>query len=268
MRTDEDERRAHAVYRHMALVDFADDLRLGLNLGFYRTFAVPSIAAVLTGTGKMVSRPRVRAKATGELMYTLIEHGLDTPRGRAAIDALNRLHARLQVGQEEFVYVLAAFCVAPLRWIDAHSWRRTTEEEKDAAHRFYAGLADRMELTGVPGSYADFARWMDDYEERVFARTEDGQRLYGATQELLTDRFPGALAPVVRMASNALLDDRLRAAFAARRPAWPVRGLVGVGLALRRAGQRRAARATAHRRPTVVDPAAPSSTDKAASDRA
>ncbi|MGO4424383.1 DUF2236 domain-containing protein, partial [Streptomyces sp. MCAF7] len=117
------EEQAQVTYRRLALVDFPEDLRLGLNLAFYRTFAVPTIAKVLVGTGKMTRNPRVRAKATGELMYTLIEHGLDSSAGREAVVTLNQLHSGLPVGEEEFVYVLAAFCVAPVRWIDRRSWR-------------------------------------------------------------------------------------------------------------------------------------------------
>ncbi|MBU3870197.1 hypothetical protein KN815_40980 [Streptomyces sp. 4503] len=48
---------------------FVQDLKMGLNLGFCRTFAVPEIARVLTATGRMTRHTRVRAKPTGELMY-------------------------------------------------------------------------------------------------------------------------------------------------------------------------------------------------------
>ncbi|MFD5391339.1 hypothetical protein ACFWMG_41775 [Streptomyces sp. NPDC127074] len=62
-------RQAEEIYRRMAFDTFAQDLKMGLNLGFCRTFAVPEIARVLTATGRMTRHTRVRAKATGELMY-------------------------------------------------------------------------------------------------------------------------------------------------------------------------------------------------------
>jgi hypothetical protein len=244
--TAEQERRAHATYRRLAVVDFPEDLRLGLNLGFYRTFAVPAIARILTGTGKMTGRPKARAKATGAVMYTLIEHGLDHPTGRETVAVLNRLHAHLPVGDEEFVYVLAAFCVAPLRWIDARSWRSTTEAEKDAAFDFYAGLAQRMGIKGVPGSYTALATWMDEFEERRFAYTAEGRALLDATRGLLADRFPRLLATPVRAASDALLDERLLVAFGVEPPPSAVRGLVGAALRWRASRLRRRHR---HRRP-------------------
>jgi hypothetical protein len=223
---------AHAVYRSLA-GEFPGDLRLGLNLGFYRTFAVPRIAAVLAGTGKMTARPKERAKATGVLMFTLIERGLDGPEGQQAVATLNRLHARLPVGNDEFVYVLAAFCVTPVRWIDAHGWRRTTRAEKDAACSFYKGLAERMSIDAVPESFDALADWMDDFERRTFAVTAEGRALWAATRGLLADRVPRPLAPLVRSATNALLDDRLRQALTTPRPAAAVRALLAGALAAR-----------------------------------
>ncbi|MFJ9588666.1 oxygenase MpaB family protein [Streptomyces acidicola] len=216
-------------------MDFPDDLKLGLNLGFYRTFAVPAIARVLVGTGKMMSRPKVRAKATGTMMYTLIDNGFHSPAGRETVAALNQLHARLPVGNDEFVYVLATFCVTPLRWIDEHGWRHTTTEEKAAAHGFFLGLAQRMGIQGVPDSYSALARWMDDFEERQFAVTEEGRALLEATRGLLSDRFPKLAAPVVRVATDALIDARLRAALGASDRSVVIRWLVTTALRLRAA---------------------------------
>ncbi|MFD7919817.1 oxygenase MpaB family protein [Streptomyces sp. NPDC059740] len=225
-----DEEQAHTVYRRLALVDFADELRMGLNLGFYRTFAVPSIARVLVGTGKMSSRPVERAKATGALMYALIDHGLEAPAGRAAVETLSRLHRGLPVGDEEFVYVLAAFCVAPLRHIDRIGWRPTTAEERAAAHAFYAGLAARMGITGVPGSYEALGVWMDRYEARTFAATAEGRALMEATFGILAERLPSALGPLARTAAAALFDERLLQATGIRPASRAVRWAMRVGL--------------------------------------
>ncbi|MGY0064146.1 oxygenase MpaB family protein [Streptomyces sp. LZ34] len=227
------EEQAQIAYRRLALVDFSEDLRLGLNLAFYRTFAVPTIAKVLVGTGKMTSNPRARAKATGELMYMLIEHGLDSSAGRETVAALNRLHGGLPVGEAEFVYVLAAFCVAPVRWIDSHSWRATTIAEKDASYGFYAGLAERMHINLPPRSYSELASWMEEYEERNFAVTGEGQALMDATRCLLAARFPSLVAPLVRLGADALLDERLRAGVGVARPPAVIRGLVGAALWVR-----------------------------------
>ncbi|MCD9145991.1 oxygenase MpaB family protein [Streptomyces albireticuli] len=224
---------AHAVYRAMARGELGNDLRLGLNLGFYRTFAVPGIARVLAGTGKMTTRPKARAKATGALIYTLIDHGPHHPAGARAVTTLNHLHAGLPAGDDEFVYVLAAFCVAPIHWIDAHGRRPTTPQEKTSAHAFYADLGQRMNLPPIPGSFDDLEAWMDAYEQRHFAVTPEGRALMRATRNLLTDRFPRALAPLVHAGTNTLFDTRFLEAIGASPPTWPVRALVRAALRVR-----------------------------------
>ncbi|MFJ9239853.1 MAB_1171c family putative transporter [Streptomyces anulatus] len=227
------EERAHTVYRRLALVDFPEDLRTGMVLGFCRSFGVPAIAKVLAGTGKLAGQPVERARATEALMFTLIEHGLDSPEGRRGVRALNRLHEHLPVGDEEFTYVLATFCVVPLRWIDAHGWRPTTADERDAAYAFYAGLARRMRITGVPGSFFELAAWMDRFEAARFEVTAEGRALLKAVRSVRTDRRPRLLAPLVRAGTASLLDRWTLAAYGLRRPVWPVRAAVSAALGLR-----------------------------------
>ncbi|MFE3771203.1 oxygenase MpaB family protein [Streptomyces sp. NPDC059122] len=238
--TTEEQQEAQAVYREMALTHFPGDVKLGLNLGFYRTFAVPSIARVLAGTGKLTRQPRVRAKATGELMYTLIEHGLDTGEGEAAVQKLIRLHSGLAVSNEDFVYVLAAFCITPIHWIDTHSWRQTTQAEKSATHTFYSLLAERMGITDVPDSFEEFTTWMDAFEVRTFRSTAEGQSLVTATRSLLSDRMPRLLSPLANGIFTCLLGERLRNTFELPRPGLLVRGLVSAALRGRRFRMRRA----------------------------
>ncbi|MGW5114284.1 oxygenase MpaB family protein [Streptomyces noursei] len=238
--TIEEEQEAQAVYREMALTHFPGDVKLGLNLGFYRTFAVPSIARVLAGTGKLTKQPRVRAKATGELMYTLIEHGLDTGEGEAAVQKLIRLHSGLAVSNEDFVYVLAAFCITPVRWIDTHGWRRTNQAEKRATHTFYSLLAERMGITDVPDSFEEFTAWMDAFEVRTFRSTAEGHSLVTATRSLLSDRMPGLLSPLANGIFTCLLGERLRRTFELPRPRLLVRSVVSAALWGRRLRMRRA----------------------------
>lgn len=232
--TTEDEQAAHAVYRDLALTHFPSDVKLGLNLGFYRAFAVPSIARVLVGTGKLTRQPRVRAKATGELMYTLIDHGLKTDEGGCAVSRLMQLHSRLAASNDDFLYVLAAFCITPIRWIDTHGWRRTNQAEKSAAHTFYSLLAERMAITGVPASFEDFAAWMDACEARTFRSTAEGHSLIVATRSLLSDRMPRLLSPLADAIFTCFLDERLRQAFGLPRTCLLIRSLVSAALWVRR----------------------------------
>ncbi|MFH8349533.1 oxygenase MpaB family protein [Streptomyces sp. NPDC018045] len=232
---------AEAVYRRLVRHDLSEDLAFGLNIGFYRTFAVPQIAELLVATGKMTGQAEVRAKTTGLMMHQLFAAGLDSPRGAETVAALQRIHSRWQIGDDAFRYVLSCFDIAPMRWCDTYAWRATTAAEKAASHTFYRGLADRMGIPGVPATWDAFAGWTDRFERRQFAATAASATLWAATRGMLIRRFfPAPLGPFVRTAADALLDEPLRRAVGARRPSAPVRALVEGGMRLRARRNRRA----------------------------
>ncbi|MFI6055865.1 oxygenase MpaB family protein [Streptomyces violascens] len=244
---------AEATYRHLAFTELSEDLAFGLNIGFYRTFAIPEIARVLSSTGRMTGQTELRAKTTGLMMYQMFRDGLDSVQGVQTVAALNRIHARWQISNDDFLYVLACFDIAPMRWCDAYAWRRTTAAEKEASHVFYQGLAERMSIREVPPTWGEFAAWMDRYEQRHFTATPEAAELWAATSNILVYRFPAIFSPLIRSAADALLDKPLRKAFSARRPPAAVRALVSGSMRIRAHRIRRA-----HARPDYVPVLPPS----------
>ncbi|MEV0125829.1 oxygenase MpaB family protein [Streptomyces sp. NPDC050703] len=225
---------AEAIYRHLVRHDLCEDLAFGLNIGFYRTFAVPEIAKVLVSTGKMNAQTELRAMTTGLMMHQLFYYGLDSEKGARTVQALNRIHARWEIGNETYLYVLACFDIAPIRWCDANAWRATTAEEKDACHTFYCGLAERMGIRHVPPTWDEFAIWTDRYEEERFDATPESAQLWVATRGFLISRcFSAKLAPLFRGASDAFLDEPLRRAFGVARPHAAARTLAAISIRLR-----------------------------------
>ncbi|MFC9650892.1 MULTISPECIES: oxygenase MpaB family protein [unclassified Streptomyces] len=245
-------RGAYRAYARLVLETMPEESRVGLTLGFVRTFGIPDIARVLAATGRMTNEPRGRAKATGVAMFTLIGMGLDSEDGRRVVDGLRRVHDRPGITPELMHYVLACFTVCPLRFIDAHGHRRVTEAERDAAYVFHLSLADALGMPELPvpeggsagrgaGGLAGVERWMRDYETRHFAPTEAGRALWAATSKgLLAARLPAPLAPLAPAFAASLLDQPLREALTVRRPPAPVRTLVTYALRARARARRRA----------------------------
>jgi hypothetical protein len=201
----------HEIYRTTALYEFPFDVRMGLLLAFWRTFAVPSIAEVLDGTGEMAGRTARRADDTGILMYELIDHGLDHPRGRTATRRLNRIHHRFAITNDEYRYVLGTFVVVALRWLDRYAWRPVCCHERTAMLCFYTELGRRMNIRDIPPTLADYERFFDDFEATHLAYTPAAARLMAATKGLLTG-VPRPLARTGPAIVDALLDPPLRAA--------------------------------------------------------
>ncbi|MFI6703737.1 oxygenase MpaB family protein [Streptomyces sp. NPDC050509] len=247
-------------FARLVLETMPEESRVGLTLGFVRTFGIPGIARVLHSTGRMTDEPRGRAKATGVAMFALIGQGVASAEGRRIVEGLRRIHDRPDITPELMRYVLACFTVCPLRFIDDHGHRAVTDEERDAAYAFHLGLSDALGLsedaedtghTGdgtedtegtAPGGagLAGVERWMRAYESRHFAPSPEGGALWAATSKgLLAARLPRPLAALAPAVAASLLDEPLRTALRVRRAPAPVRALVTAALRARARARRR-----------------------------
>lgn len=183
----------YAIYRNMVLFDFQAEIHAGFFVSYYRNFAVPSIARTLAGTGEMAARPLKRSYDTGIVIHEIIANGFEHERSRAMIGLLRRVHAGVPGTAEDFVYVLMTLLVLPLRWVEAHGWRRLTALEKAAATAFYAELGRRMGLGPVPESFGAACRFLDDYEAANLGPSREGAALLAATVPALENRLPAPL---------------------------------------------------------------------------
>ncbi len=221
-------------FARLVLETMPQESRVGLTLGFVRTFAVPEIAEVLYGTGRMTGAPKDRAKATGAAMFALIGHGTGSPEGRRIVEDLRRVHQRPGITPELMRYVLACFTVCPLRFVEEHGPRPVTGAERDAAYRFHLDVAGALglpELTvdGLPG----LEHWMARFERDRFAPGAPARALWRASGGLLAARLPRPLARLAPLVAACLLDQPLRAALGVRRPPAPLRFLVARALRAR-----------------------------------
>ena len=195
------------IYQLTVLYDFPKDARVGLNLAFYRVFAIPGIANLLVRTGEMLDRPAKRGYDTGLVMYELISHGFDHPRGREMVRLLNRVHRPWPITDEDYRYVIAAFTVVPLRWIDKRGWRALLPAEREASATFYRELGRRMNIPDLPADYAAAAALLDAYEARNMAPSPAGKQLMDTTQQFLVRKLPARLQRLGPTITSALLDD-------------------------------------------------------------
>lgn len=196
-----------ATYRQMVLFDLAADFELGFFLAYYRNFAVPSIAATLQRNGEMTERPMKRSYDTAIVTYELITSGLDSDRGRHMIRLLNHVHRYVPGSQDDFLYVLLTLLVVPIRWARAHGWRVPTPTEESAATRFYRELGARMNIAGIPGTFAEAEQFFDDYERTNIAHSPAGAELMASTVQILKSRLPVPARPLAKTMLTAMFDD-------------------------------------------------------------
>jgi hypothetical protein len=204
-------------------LEFPWDTERALELAFYRTYAIPSIARLLERTGESVERPQKRYDDTRILIATFCEHGYDSELGRRAIRQMNRIHGGFAISNEDYLYVLSALVLEPIRWNARFGWRPLIEAEKLATFSFWREVGRRMSIRDVPETYAELEKFNVDYERANFAYTEAGHRIAVAARDLRRGRA------IV----HALLDQPLLEALGLPSPSPRFRRLVEEGLRAR-----------------------------------
>ena len=206
--------------------EFPWDTTRALELALFRTFAVPSVAALLDSTGEFARSAQKRYDDTDLILSTIVEAGYDSEDGKRAIRRMNSIHGRFAISNEDFLYVLSSFVFEPIRWNARFGWRPLIETEKRATFEFWREVGRRMAIRDLPETYDELERLNVDYERRHFRRTEASERVGRATRDMFLAWFPGLPSRFGAPAIYALMDDRLLDAFGFPRPPGALRGTV------------------------------------------
>jgi hypothetical protein len=247
-------RRLDPVRDHLRIVyldacfEFPFDVTRALELAFFRTFAVPSIAELLDSTDEFAKRPLKRYDDTDLLISSFVEEGYDSPAGRAAIRRMNQLHGRFEIANEDFIYVLSTLALEPFRWNERFGWRRATEAERTATFEFWRNVARLMNIRDLPPSYEELESFNVAFERERFAFTEAGRRVASAMVDMFVRKLPGVPLAIGRRGVYALLDDPLLDALGLPHPTTAERRAGEAALKLR---ARAVALMPARRRPRM-----------------
>ena len=181
-----------------ACFEFPWDTTRSLELALFRTFASPSIAALLDSTGEFGRAAQKRYDDTDLILSTIVEAGYDSEEGKRAIRQMNRIHGRFEISNEDFLYVLSSFVFEPIRWNARFGWRPLIETEKLATFEYWREVGRRMAIREIPETYEDFERFNEEYERREFRRTEAARRVGHCDPRHVPRLVPRAAAPVRR----------------------------------------------------------------------
>ena len=227
-------------------LEFPWDTTRSLELALFRTFAVPSIAAVLDRSGEFARAAQKRYDDTDLILSTIVEEGYESEAGTRAIRQMNRIHGRFAIANEDFLYVLSSFVFEPIRWNARFGWRPLIGTEKLATFEFWREIGRRMAIRDLPEEYAQLERFNEGYERERFARTEATERVGRAGRDMFLAWFPGLPQRFGAQAIYALMDERLLDAFGFPHPSRALRSAVEASL---RARGRVLARLPTRRRP-------------------
>jgi hypothetical protein len=206
--------------------EFPWDTTRALELALFRTFAVPSIAALLDSTGEFGRAAQKRYDDTDLILSTIVEAGYDSDQGKRAIRQMNRIHGRFAIPNEDFLYVLSSFVFEPIRWNAGFGWRPLIETEKLATFEFWREVGRRMAIEEIPERYEEFERFNEEYERREFRPNEAARRVGAATRDMFLEWFPGLPHRLGAPGIHALMDEPLLDAFGFPHPPRAVRTVV------------------------------------------
>ena len=201
-----------------ACFEFPFDVTRSLELAFFRTFAVPSIARLLGSTGEFERRARKRYDDTDLLISTFSEHGHSSAVGRAAIRRMNQIHGRFPIANEDFLYVLSTMVLEPIRWNARFGWRPVTEGENVASFHFWREVGALMNVREIPSTLEELERFNVEFERDRFGYTDEGHRVARAMVAMFVGRIPGLPRGLGARGVHALLDEPLLDALALPRP--------------------------------------------------
>jgi mpaB/rubber oxygenase-like protein len=213
--------------------EFPWDTTRSLELALFRTFAVPSIAELLDRTGEFGRAAQKRYDDTDLILSTIVEAGYDSEAGKRAIRQMNRIHARFEIANDDFLYVLSSFVFEPIRWNARFGWRPLIEVEKLATFEFWGEVGRRMAIRELPAGYAELKRFNEEYERDRFRRTEATERVGRAARGMFLSWFPGLPTRFGAQAIYALMDERLLDAFGFPHPPRVLRTAVEASLRAR-----------------------------------
>ncbi|SDZ28507.1 hypothetical protein SAMN05444004_109103 [Jannaschia faecimaris] len=197
----------------LASLDFAWDIERSLEFALFRTYAVPSISGLLAKTGEFERAPRKRYDDTELILSEMVENGLDSPRGQAALARMNAMHANYRISNDDMRYVLSTFVLEPVRWIDRFGRRKVTKDERAAIVAYYRDLGGRMGIADIPEDFGGFDRFNRAYEAANFRYADSNAQVAGATMDLMLGMYlPRRLWPLGRPVMRALMHPALLAA--------------------------------------------------------
>ncbi|GAA2071328.1 oxygenase MpaB family protein [Aeromicrobium halocynthiae] len=221
------------IARILSMHEFPWDISQALSFALFRTYAVPTIGDLLDRTDEFGARTQKRHDDTVIVLEAVLEGGLESRDGRAAVRRMNQMHGSYDISNDDMVYVLSTFVVTPARWIRRYGWRNLTDHEIEATTSYYRRLGRLMGIKDLPADFAAFERFLDEYEARHFAYHPGSRRVADATLDLFVTFYPRPLRPFMGIFAKAIMDDHLLRAFAYEAPPAWVRRLAHLGLEVR-----------------------------------
>lgn len=197
------------------------DFQRSLELGLFRTFAVPSTAKLLHKTGEFEQNGQKRYDDTVVLLINIMQHGYDSEIGTQFLSRMNKTHAHFRIANDDYLFTLSTFVLDPIDWIARFGWRPLTEKEQQALFIMWQQIGIRMGIRAVPQSLPEMRRWSTTFVEKTFVYAEPNAQVAAGTIAVVKSWLPDLLSGFVEPVTATLLDEQTRRSVGLNAPpAW------------------------------------------------
>ncbi|VDB95863.1 unnamed protein product [Peniophora sp. CBMAI 1063] len=235
------------------LWDIPSVLFNALSFAIVRTYAIPSISRILSGTKELQSStvskryidtailvatystcPFRTGEAPSDFYATFasIEAADADPRAYVAIARMNWLHEKYTIKNEDYLITLAFVIFLPIRWAGRFGWRPLSPLEVHARYVFWRHIGELMNLRDIPSSAADFEAWAADYETRYMVPADSNHALAEGMLNELASSVPSFARGLFKRLIICTMDERMRIAMKLPAQPWALHLLVDVSAAL------------------------------------
>ena len=223
------------IARLSAFYEFPWDNNRALELALFRTFAVPSISAILFKTREFENRTQKRYDDTDLILSEILENGIESERAKAALEKMNFIHSHFNITNDDYLYVLSTFVFEPERWINKYGYRKLTENELRAGFKVWQELGALMHIKNIPATRVELEQFNIEYERKNFVPAESNHAIALYTENLLLGWFlPKQLYSIGRPFLHAVMDEPLIRAVGFTKPNVVVQKMVDTSMALRK----------------------------------
>jgi hypothetical protein len=214
-------------------------MNLSLELGLFKTYAIPSISKILARTKEFELFPGRRYDDTNLLLCEMVQcpvwlHKPTGSRSETALRRLNYIHSQYPIQNSDMLYTMCVFIIEPIRWVQRFGWRSLTKTEQTSLFLRWTHIGSQMGIRDIPTSLEALMVFYDSYEQNV-AYHPDNHIVAQHTMKLFLGRIPSFFKSSVQRVLEALLHPRVNAAFGFRPASSGLRVLLHVVLRLRAA---------------------------------
>ncbi|KAL7271082.1 hypothetical protein RUND412_006186 [Rhizina undulata] len=206
---------AQMVQNTMGQLEFPRLFEASLQFALFRTYAIPTISALLLKTRQFSSKATSskRYADTSVLVSEFIARPFDSERSSLAIARMNYLHSQYPaILPRDTLYTLLLFSTQPIVFISRYEWRQPRDFERVALWKYWTELGVRIGVPreDIPSTWHAMAEWSEKFEQEYMVPDHTNNEVGLKTIDLLLYYVPSPLQPYCRPIVATLMDERLR----------------------------------------------------------